>query len=90
MIRGARRTDNEALHFVLSHNLDFQRTLDLVVVLESTAAGGHDAEIRGPRAIDDLVLELQFAEEFNALVNARRLEFQEIQAAAELLGGWVA
>lgn len=73
-----RRTDDQALHFVFPHNLNLQSILDLVVIFEGAAARGHDAKVRWSRAVDDFVLELQFAEEVDTLVDARRLEFQEV------------
>jgi hypothetical protein len=73
----------QALHLIFSQNLDAQRFGYLVIVLESTTTGRHDAQVFGCCAIVVFVIGLQLAHELDARIYPVRFKFEEVQSATD-------
>ena len=78
------RTHDKTFHLVFSLYLYAQRLSYLVVIFEGAAAGRHDAQLAEASAVELLLLRLQPVHEGNALVEVLRLEFDEVEASAQL------
>jgi hypothetical protein len=77
-------TYDQALHLILSHDIHTQRIANLIVELVCSSARGHDGQLAGLGAVARQLLVAQVAHELDAVVDAVRLEAEEVEATAGL------
>jgi hypothetical protein len=66
-----------------------QSFLNLIIVLVCSSARSHDAQILRSRAIPLHMFRLQPPHELDARIDFVRLEFEEVEAAAEVNVTWL-
>lgn len=86
-------TDDQALHFIFPQDIHPKHLADHIVVLVRASTSGHDAQLAGgglqraiPVAIKLYMLVLEAAHKLEALVDAVRLEADEVETATGLCG----
>lgn len=79
-------TDDQAAHLLLPQHVHAQGIAELLVELVRAAARRHDAQLPRLGPVERLLRDLVLAHELDAVVDAIRLEGDEVQATPRLPG----